>query len=302
MTPNSSTSTFQAPAHKQPELRTLLAIPVLSPSVLLCLMLVVFGVTSIDILAVQGRLGLSVAAGLNTVFMYWAFTVVHDAIHRAAARNQSLNDWLGRIALLFFAPHVGLGLFRWAHIQHHRFTNGPKDPDNWLHGSWWSMPLRLLSIDIGYLIFVQRYGDPSGKRMLRQTLRATLLTTAVFAALCYFGYGMEVLFLWFIPSRITFLITGFVFFWLPHVKNDVTSQEDVTLATSIRLGHEWLLTPLLQSHNYHLIHHLFPTMPSHRHLRAWKLLEPELRKRNLQVQHGFAIQPTVLSPQRKVTQ
>ncbi|MBA5686667.1 fatty acid desaturase [Rugamonas apoptosis] len=290
---SSPAAAFTVPPDKQARLRALLRIPTISASVALCLALVVLGVGVTDLLALRGQIGLLTGAALNSFFMYWAFTVVHDAIHRAAASNQSLNDWMGRFALLFFAPHVGLGLFRWAHIQHHRFTNGSNDPDNWLHGPWWSMPFRFLLIDVGYMIFVLRHGDASGRRALRVTVRTAALTACAVAVLTYLGYGWEVLLLWFVPSRITLVTTGFVFFWLPHVKNDVPAAHDVTLATSIRLGHEWLLHPLFQFHNYHLIHHLFPSMPSHRHPQTWRLLEPELRKRNLQVQHGFAIRPTV---------
>lgn len=60
--------------------------------------------------------------------------MVHDSVHRSAARNQKLNDWVGHIGVATFAPHINLGIFRWAHIQHHRYTNGPADPDVWMHG------------------------------------------------------------------------------------------------------------------------------------------------------------------------
>ena len=292
-TTTTSAAAFEVPPDKQAQVRAGLQIPTLSASVAVCLLLVVLGVGLTDLFALRHRFPLITAAALNCFFMYWAFTGIHDAIHRAAARNQAVNDGIGRLALLVFEPHVSLGLFRWAHIQHHRFTNGAKDAENRLHGSWWSMPLRFLLIDIGYMIFVVRKGDAAGKRMLGTTLRLAAVVAGVIAALVYMGYGSEVLFLWFIPSRITLVTTGFVFFWLPHVKNDVPAAQDVTLATSIRLGHEWLLSPLCQFHNYHLIHHLFPSMPAHRHTRTWQLLEPELRKRNLQVQHGFAIRPTL---------
>lgn len=291
--PIASGALFNVPPEKQPALRTLLQTPVISWSVLLCITLVVGGIVSIDMLALRHQISLPMAAAINGVLMYFAFTVIHDSIHRSAARNQTLNDMLGRVILLVFAPHVGLGLFRWAHIQHHRFTNGPKDPDGWLHGSWWSLPFRFMLIDVGYMLFVIRKNDPVGIRHLRTTLWTTALTLATVAVLVWLGYGTEVLFLWFIPARIGHLTMGFVFFWLPHVKHDVPAEQDLTLATSVRLGHEWLMTPLCQAHNYHLIHHLFPSMPNHRHLRAWHLFEPELRRRNLQVQHGFAIQPTI---------
>lgn len=293
MTPSPTLATFRAPAHKQAELQRLLTVPFMPGPVLLCLCLVVFGTTLVNTLALRGSLALPWAALCNGGLMYFMFTVAHDAIHRSAARNQRLNDWVGRIGLLFVFPHVTLGVFRWAHVQHHRFTNDERDPDNWLHSSWWQAPLRFLFIDVGYLLFIVRRGDVVARRHLKGTLIASALTMAAVAVLTWLGHGPEVLWLWFLPSRVALLLTGFMFFWLPHVKNDVPSSQDVTLSTAIRLGHEWLLTPLMQGHNYHLIHHLYPAMPSNRHEAAWRLLEPELRQRNLQVQHGLAIQPAI---------
>jgi beta-carotene hydroxylase len=293
MPPDPNWATFTAPASKQDELKRLLAVPWVPGPVLLCLVMVIGGTLCLDALALGGRLALHWAAVGNGLLMYFMFTVAHDAIHRSAARSQRLNDWIGRIGLLFVFPHVSLGVFRWAHIQHHRFTNGPRDPDGWLHGPWWQAPLRFLFIDLGYLIFITRHGDAVGRRHLRTTLVAAALTLAAVALLTRQGHGREVLWLWFLPSRFSLLATGFMFFWLPHVKHDVPAARDLTQASSIRLGHEWLLTPLMQGHNYHLIHHLYPAMPSNRHEAAWRLLAPELHQRNLQIQHGFAIQPVI---------
>jgi fatty acid desaturase len=61
----------------------------------------------------------------------------------------------------------------------------------------------------------------------------------------------------------------------------------------MRLGFERLLAPLMQWHNYHLIHHLWPTTPSYNHAKVWKLMEPELRERDLRIQQGFALIPTL---------
>jgi fatty acid desaturase len=33
---------------------------------------------------------------------------------------------------------------------------------------------------------------------------------------------------------------------------------------------EWLLTPLLTYQNYHLVHHLYPTVPFYRYRRLWE--------------------------------
>lgn len=249
--------------------------------------------TGSDVLAVLGLIPLWLGALVNSVIGYLAFSVVHDSIHRAISTHTRLNDWLGQSAVLLGAPYVDLKLFRWAHIQHHRFTSGPKDPDNVLHGAAWTLPLRWLLIDAFYLVHTVRHGDKVSRPYLIRSLWMAAATALVFGTLTAYGYGWHVLMLWFLPSRMIFLALGFSFFWLPHVPHDTRQDVNLTKATAVRLGHEWLLNPVLQYQNYHLIHHLYPMTPFYNNQKVWQLLEPELRQRDLAIQHGFAIHPTI---------
>ena len=123
-------------------------------------------------------------------------------------------------------------------------------------------------------------------------------TLAVIALLAHAGYGREVVLLWLIPSRLTFVLAGCLFFWLPHVGAEATADEDVVRATTMRLGHERLLTPLLQFQNYHLVHHLFPALPSRRHEAVYRLVEDDLRARPMLIQRGFAVRPDASGARR----
>lgn len=251
------------------------------------------GVLASYVFALRGDLPYWVACLANIVFMYPLFGVIHDASHRSISSIKPLNDWLGSIGLLLLIPGASLAMFRWAHMQHHRFTSGPKDPDAYVHGPWWSLPLRWMTFDVGYLIFMVRKGDAAGKKHLLPTALALAANVFLIAACCYAGYGKEVLLLWLIPARITMLNFGFVFFWLPHTLEGVKAEDNLTLATNMRLGHEWLLGPLCQFQNYHLLHHLYPSAPPYNHPRIWKLMGPEIRRRDLAIQKGFAIYPEV---------
>lgn len=240
-----------------------------------------------------GQIPLWVGMLINSVVGYAAFSVVHDSVHRTVSSNVTLNDWIGQLALLLVAPYVTLKLFRWGHILHHRFANGPKDPDIVLNGPWWQLPFRWMFIDVIYLIHAIRFGDKVSKPNLQKSLWCGAVFGVVVAGLISAGYGLEILMLWFIPSRVIFLSLGFGFFWLPHVPHDVTQEQNFTQATTIRLGKEWLLGPLLQNQNFHLIHHLFPMTPFYNNQKVWLLLESELRKKDLAIQHNFAIHPTI---------
>jgi len=246
------------------------------------------------IAALAGALPLIVACLINSVVVYLLFSVIHDSIHRAISTNIRFNDWCGRIASMAMSPGTTLGLFRWGHIQHHRHTSGPGDPDNWLHDDRaWILPMKWAFIDVYYLIFTIKSRDRVARRYLPAALMGLgVLATAVVTLLAL-DYWLELLMLWFLPTRILGITLGFTFFWLPHVPHEVSAAQDPYRATTIRRGLEWLMTPVLQHQNYHLIHHLYPRTPFYNNLRVWRLIEPELRQHELAVQHGFDIHPTI---------
>jgi fatty acid desaturase len=240
-----------------------------------------------------GQIPLWVGALINSIVGYAAFSVVHDSAHRSISSNIKVNDAIGQLALFLVAPYVILELFRWGHIRHHRFANGVNDPDSILHGAWWTLPFRWMFIDGFYLIYAIRKGDKVSKPFLIRSYYFSAVFTVVLAGLIASGHGLDVLMLWFIPSRMIFLTLGFSFFWLPHVPHDVTQEENFTRATTIREGSEWFMGPALQYQNFHLIHHLFPMTPFYNNGKVWVLLESELRKKDLAIQHGFSIQPKI---------
>jgi len=290
-------------AQKKAALYRLTNPPAIAWPTLSLLIVIVLGIVTSDVLALEGAIPLWVSACVNVFFMYPIFHVAHDATHRSASSNVQLNDWMGRIALLMIAPQVSLSTFRYSHMIHHRFTNEESDPDHYAHGPWWSLFFRWMTFDLSYAVYNWRSGDPRGLKTLKDTFPLAAMTLVVVALLVYLGYGLQVLMLWFIPARLTTALIGFVFLWLPHLNSDgsgtvqhittaAPTHSNLTAGTTIRLGHEPLMDVLMQWHNYHLIHHLWPTTPSYNHRKVWQLMEPELRERDLRIQHGFALLPT----------
>ena len=243
-----------------------------------------------------GKLPLWIGMLADSIVGYLAFSVVHDSLHRAISTHTRLNDWIGQLALLLVAPYVSLKLFRWGHVLHHRFANGPRDPDRVLHGAWWTLPFRWLFIDGFYLIYAIKNGDKVSRRFLIESYWSAAAFVAVIGALTARGYGLDVLMLWFIPSRVIFVTLGFSFFWLPHVPHDVEQESNFTRATTIREGAEWFMGPALQNQNYHLIHHLYPMTPFYNNHKVWRLIEPELRRKELAIQRNWAIKPEIHAP------
>lgn len=247
-----------------------------------------------DVLGVQGLWPLWVCALVNGIAGYLMFSAIHDSIHRAVATNTTVNDWVGRIALLSLSPTTSIGLFRWGHAQHHRFSVSEQDPDRWTYeGPKWLLPLRWVTVDYWYLIEAIRSQDKVAKRHLKSALGSLIVTASLIVGLIWAGYGLEVLMLWYIPSRIAAGLLGFAFFWLPHESHEVSQAENFTRASTVRLGYEWLMTPLLQYQNYHLLHHLHPRTPFYQNGKLWRLLEGNLRRYDLSIQQGFAIRPEI---------
>lgn len=292
--PKSAALPIPVPREKAAALRALTHPPTVAWPTLFMWIIAVSGVIVSDTLALMGAIPYWAACIANIVLLYPLFGVIHDASHRSISNIKPLNDWLGKIGLLLLVPGASLAMFRWAHMQHHRFTNGAKDPDEYVHaGPRWALPLRWMTFDVGYLIFMIKKADAAGKKHLLPTVLALIANVAIVAGFVFAGYGKEVLLLWLIPARITMLNFGFVFFWLPHTLEGVKAEENLTLATNMRLGYEWLLGPLCQFQNYHLLHHLYPSAPPYNHPKIWKLMEPEIRQRDLAIQKGFAIYPEV---------
>ena len=78
---------------------------------------------------ITGALPLFWAIFNNSIASYMAFTVSHEASHSSVSTNRTLNDWIGRIAMLLLEPTPIFLSFRTIHMTHHKFTNDRRDPD-----------------------------------------------------------------------------------------------------------------------------------------------------------------------------
>lgn len=293
----------EVPADKLAQFRKLTRIPDYSWPCITLAVAVLGSVIAIDILAISGQLSLVGACLLLVFVYYWFFSVIHDGVHRSICKNKKLNDGIARVVIFAFAPYASIHLFRWAHMEHHRFTNDEGDPDCWSHGPWWSLPLRWMTIDFYYGYRALVSDSPAVKKVFRQSLPMIVIGLGLIAAIIAAGYGLEYLLLWFIPTRLAFAFIGYSFFWLPHAHwpdpgQELRQSHNYTRATLLRLGHEWLFNPLLQYQNYHLVHHLWPTTPFYNNQRVYQLLEPEFRQRDLAIVHNLETRPRYQSAAR----
>jgi fatty acid desaturase len=242
--------------------------------------------------ALQGALPMWTGCLINGFFAYGMFSVAHDGLHRAISSNSFVNELVGGIGLLFLAPYAPMQVTRWIHMQHHRFTNEKIDPDRYTHDSpIWQMPIRWSNFDLYYFIYFLRNGGEVRDKHLLLVVSFVAALVAIIGIATFAGFGYEIVMLWLIPTRVALFLVSLVFVYLPHYPGVVTHQEDPFLASTMRMGWEWLLTPLLVYQNYHLIHHLYPTVPFYKIHDVWYLKYDELSTGNVSYQSAFGLTP-----------
>jgi ring-1,2-phenylacetyl-CoA epoxidase subunit PaaE len=220
------------------------------------------------------------------------FTVVHDASHYSISSARWVNGLFGRLAWVFVGPVVAFPSFGYIHIQHHRHSNDDdEDPDTFAsHGKWWQLPLRWSMVEYFYL---QYYLPRARRRPVAEVAETVLMLTLTLTGLAIAIatdnlWTLAVVFL--IPQRIGLTVLAWWFDWLPHHGLADTQRTNRYRATRNRVGAEWVFTPVLLSQNYHLVHHLHPSVPFYRYLRTWQRNEEAYLERNAAISTVFGQQ------------
>ncbi|KRA28041.1 MULTISPECIES: fatty acid desaturase [unclassified Nocardioides] len=239
-----------------------------------------------DVLPVPVTVLLSAAA------IFVLFTVLHDAAHYSVSTHRWVNVAFGRVAMLFVSPLISFKSFAFIHIEHHRNTNDDdNDPDHFVSGApMWQLPLRFPLMDIPYLGFLVRNVRRRPRAEVLETVFLMTATVAVIVACALTGHLWTFAVLYLIPERIGMFVLAWWFDWLPHHDLEDTQQENRYRATRNRVGSEWILTPLLLSQNYHLVHHLHPSIPFHRYVATWRRNEEAYLERDAAIGTVFGQQ------------
>jgi len=229
---------------------------------------------------------------MNAIACFVMFTVVHDASHYSISATRWVNNAFGRAAMLFVSPALAFKAFGFIHIEHHRHSNDDdRDPDTFAsHGTWWQLPVRWASLDLSYLPYYLRAVRRRPPAELAES--AALLTVSILgiAAAVITGNLWTLAVIYLIPERIAVFALGWWFDWLPHHGLADTQRENRYRATRNRVGMEWLYTPLMLSQNYHLVHHLHPSIPFYRYLTAWRRNEEAYLEREAAISTVFGQQ------------
>ncbi|MEO0458087.1 MAG: beta-carotene hydroxylase [Cyanobacteria bacterium P01_A01_bin.114] len=204
---------------------------------------------------------------LNTLALHLVGTVIHDASHNAAHRNRIVNACLGHGSALMLG--FTFPVFTRVHLQHHAHVNDPEnDPDHFVStgGPLWLIAARFFYHEI---YFFQR-------RLWRKfELYEWLLSRIVVAALVYSAWRfdfLDYLFnFWFAPALVVGLALGLFFDYLPH-----RPFEERNRWLNARVYPGVVLNLLIMGQNYHLVHHLWPSIPWYKYKPAYEYMKPLL--------------------------
>jgi beta-carotene hydroxylase len=207
------------------------------------------------------------AFSLNVIALHFAGTVIHDASHNVAHRDRVVNAAMGHVSALILG--FAYPVFTRVHMQHHAHVNDPKDdPDHFV--STWG-PLWLIAPRFFYheFFFFQRRLWRKFELLEWFLSRLAMGCTVWFAASHgQLGYVMN---FWFTPALVVGLALGLFFDYLPHRP----FQERDRWKNARVYPSAWL-NVLILGQNYHLIHHLWPSIPWYKVQPAYYAVKPLL--------------------------
>ncbi len=230
---------------------------------------------------VSGRIPASLGVIWLAICFYIGFTVMHDAMHGTAHRSKRIGNAMGRVCgamLMVSAP-----LFHGVHHAHHGHTNDPaRDPD-WVVsvGPTWFRPAMLLAALPAYRWHFYHSKLWRDKGSLYEAVATDIVIFGFLAWAFTGGYGYWVTALWLAPALLAALFLAFAFDYLPHHPHSTQGRYFDTRIYPGRTANVMLL-----GQNYHLIHHLWTTIPWYRYQAVYASIEPELRERECAIGWG----------------
>lgn len=225
-------------------------------------------IVAIWYLVINDQLNLWLGCLINAIAYYIQFTPAHDASHNAVSRIPWVNKFIFFQMMQTYLPGNTGKMLMVMHMQHHRFANEELDPDHGVAGSFKQAGFLWFFWDFRYLFYYFKHKEHYPDINITRIFLEMAAGYAIVGTVAWF-FPLETLILWFIPSRIMVWLVCFVFMYLPHVPHVYTHRQNPYQATLLRVGWDRLMSFLMMYQNYHLAHHLYPTIPFYRYKKAW---------------------------------
>jgi beta-carotene hydroxylase len=213
---------------------------------------------------------------IATVNTTAAYLPSHDAQHHIIAPEGSrwhwFNEFIGWYALVPMA--APLSVLRLTHFEHHRHTNDPElDPDFGMAastrlGALGKALVKGQPLHERYGSTMRRLGGPAAKQAMLHGMVMKVLLYAVLTVLAWTGHVWEALLVWWLPLKISSVYINFYLSWAPHQPMTGRGRYNDTRAFRSVWGN--IGSSGMQ---YHIIHHLYPTIPLSRNPAAFRALQ-----------------------------
>jgi len=203
----------------------------------------------------------------NVLALHLAGTVIHDASHNSAHSNRTINAVLGHSSALMLG--FAFPVFTRVHLQHHAHVNDPKnDPDHFVStgGPLWLIAARFFYHEIFF--FKRKLWR--NYELLEWFLSRLFLITILVLGSAY-GFLGYVLNFWFCPAFVVGMTLGLFFDYLPH-----RPFKERDRWKNARVYPSGILNILILGQNYHLVHHLWPSIPWYKYQSAYYATKPLL--------------------------
>ncbi|NET56955.1 MAG: beta-carotene hydroxylase [Symploca sp. SIO2E6] len=205
--------------------------------------------------------------GTNVVALHLAGTVIHDASHHVAHKNRTANALMGHGSALMLG--FAFPVFTRVHMQHHANVNDPEnDPDHFVStgGPLWLIAARFFYHEVFF--FKRRLWR---KYELLEWFLSRLFVAGVVYLACQYGFLEYIMNFWFVPALVVGLALGLFFDYLPH-----RPFKERDRWKNARVYPSPILNLLIMGQNYHLIHHLWPSIPWYKYQPAYRAVKPLL--------------------------
>jgi len=281
---------------REPRFRALTTIPLIAPvsiGLIMAAYAVFFATTYFYL---QGDIHWAVMLLINGISVYAAFTPLHDATHRTVSSSRKLNDLLGTIACFALLPGITTRIYRYLHLEHHRYSGDRiKDPDEpFVSAPWWSLHFILAAPDILWTIWYLRHWS---SRPISERVEFSLgiaFYVAWHAVWLLSPYALEFFMIWMIPQRIGMWIVTYFFAHIQHPE-DVLWEEAPFQAT-VYIRANWFQRWIMLSQTEHCIHHLIPNLPFYRYHKAWEAGKTLFEPQNIPVRDFFTPAQNIVLP------
>ena len=196
----------------------------------------------------------------NLLALHLAGTIIHDASHNSAHSNSIFNSVLGHGSALILG--FAFPVFTRVHLQHHAHVNDPEnDPEHFVStgGPLWLIAPRFFYHEV---FFFQRKLWRKYE-LLEWFLSRLFLFTVVFLGIHndFIDYLMH---FWFTPALVMGIALGLFFDYLPH-----RPFQERDRWKNARVYPSPIVNLLILGQNYHLVHHLWPSIPWYNYQTAY---------------------------------